>query len=1284
MASSEIWIAPLVERLLNHYLDGPTSETCLEDDGSNLRFADNSPHSALIVKWTEDDRSPMPNLTDTNTQIQAILARESLEEYRRDYPDQPLIKDGMRGYTINLLDFELVFEYTTSEPKLHLYVKRFSIAWDKSRFKGPPQGRTIRNKPEMYDLMHSALQKAKSRETATTDSAGNGNRSDESIKSQDGETDGLNDSQNQLMSQLPPKQPVELFASAFATAKTLLGSLKPPARPAQDSQQKKDNDTNVVASGRDHPALGGATKQPNINRCAARIDELSAGSLVFDPGLNGNAIVKEFDQTDIDTAGKVTAKSGIGKAPFETKTQERALTDYNKEPDHELNKEAVPSQIVQKNHLERVDTIVETLTDVHTSNADPWDGMTEIRKEDITIPKDQAKLLDEQAKLCWLPPAPDQGYPQPNVPPLLLQQWNEIAFQRSIRAEERRIKELEALELHGSRPSSSGATSSSDSAYETPSGDRIEWSQSPRRGRDLPADSSPPEAGQVERPAMDKSNGGNCPLDQPPHDVEQERRTNVHQEISHEQQELEPLPEGARESHRSIAIPTQLRLQASGEPLPQLDDGDDRIHLQEPQVEFDRMSEDSVMDTSVPRPLGVDPSQSEQEVGSSDPSLPGLSTQVQVQVMETPAAHLVRFRQLTQSTGGASQESQQPGQSSSPAAKSSSQSRICNTYHSNDEAKNHTAQDMSNSTQPHGTAESSELNIMETQLSGGEWSFPGTTPSNSGQVLNSSGTRDREPSVFITASPGHAEESSNPFSSYREAHPSLQTDDGNGTSTGFPSPTQVTPTRHRMPRLKRGASEIERERTPPSKRPKMACSEGGDSVQELAFNVISRRETYINRSAEHAEAQKVYEKFRSDYPDYDGDFNHFAMLCSKLQALRAKGQFQRSFLWDDFVIMHLKEYERYLHQIAAADVKILEYENFFASYILRPSYKKRSLTAKGIEISAAQHDRLSAAGVPAIPRHETNTSFTGSLVDRFSNFHTRSFGPETPGSQSAITVDQLTWSPSPASLREPIRDSSAESRHMVEELLDMEPTPTKVNRSHDPTSNSPSEAMADRLERHTPRHLDTLQRGNRMVEEEEPHNTQATPKVTRSRHVHDIPNQTNPSLARKSLEPQVTSGVPPSSDVNREDDDERSIPETISNNDEVEQGSMDEIHENASVELGDDETSATPAVDQSDVAGSDAVSEADSFDEDWVGWHCRRLQSTGPFWSDDPNTPFKVLARADANVRSELLRRGMARFPVDERGVIQPLVDYPPMVSLRDLLDGPAPSPTRPSDEPQS
>ncbi|GFF27623.1 hypothetical protein IFM58399_01747 [Aspergillus lentulus] len=1281
MASSDIWVAPLVERLLNHYLNGPKSETCVEDDGSNLRFADNSPHSALIVEWTEDDRSPMPNLTDTKTQIQAILARESLEEYGRDYPDQPLSK-VMRGHTINLLDFELVFEYTTSEPKLHLYVKRFSIAWDKSRFKGPPQGKIIRKKPEVYDLMRSALRKAKSRETATTDSAGNGNHSDESIKSQDGETDGMNDSQNQLMSQMPPKQPVELFATAFASAKTLLGSLKPSARLAQDSQGKKDNGPNIAASGRGHHAPVEATKEPNINRCAAHIDELSAGPLVVGPGQNGKATVKEPDQTDADTAGKVSAKIGSGKAHFNTNTQERALTDHNKEPEDVLNKEGVPSQIVQKNHLEQVEPIVKTLpTDVHTSNADPWDGMTEIRKEDITIPKDQAKLLDEQAKLCWLPPAPGQGYPQPNVPPLLLQQWNEIALQRSIRADERRTKELETLELHGSRPSSSGATSSTDSAYETPSGDRIEWSQSPPRRRDLPADSSPPEARPVERPDMDKGDGGNGPSDQPPHKVEEDRRTNVHQEISHEQEELDHLPEGARESHESIALPTELRLQASGETLPRFADGDDRIHLQEPQVEFDRMSEDSVMDTSVPRPLGVDPSQSEQELGSSDPSLPGLSTQMQVQVMETPAAHLVRFRQLTQSTGGASQESQQPGQSSSPAAKSSSQSRICNTYRSNDEAKGHTSQDMSNSTQPHGSAEPSEVNIMETQLSGGEWSFPGTTPSNSAQALNASGQREPEPSVLITASPGHAEESSNPFSSYRQAHSSMQTDDGNGTSTGFPSPTQVTPTRHPVPQLKRRLSEIDMEQTPPSKRPRMACSEDSDSVQELAFNVISRRETYINRSAEHAEAQKVYEKFRSDYPDYDGDFNHFAMLCSKLQALRAKGHFQRSFLWDDFVIMHLKEYAGYLNQIAAADVKTLEYENFFGSYVLRPSYKKRSLTAKGIEISAAQHEPSSGASVSAVPRHETNTSFTGSLVDRFSNFHTRSLGPETPASQSASTVDQLTWGTSPASPREPIRDSSARSRRMVEGPHDMEPTPTKVTRSHDRTPNSPSEAKADRLERPTPRHRDALLRGNHMVEEEEPHDTEVTPKVTRSHHVHDIPNQTTPSPARNFLEQQVITGDP-SSGVNREDDETRSIPETIVNNDEVEQGSTDGTHENASVELGEDRRSTAPAADQSD-AESDAVSEADSFDEDWVGWHCRRLQSTGPFWSDDPNTPFKVLARADANVRSELLRRGMARFPVDERGVIQPLVAYPPMVSLRDLLDGPAPSPVRPSDEPQ-
>ncbi|KAF7159544.1 hypothetical protein CNMCM6106_006801 [Aspergillus hiratsukae] len=1280
MASSEIWIAPLLERSLNNYLDGSKSETSLEDDGSNLRFADNSPHSALIVQWTEDNGSPMPNLTDTKTQIQAILTRESLEEYHRDYPDLPL-KDGMRGYTINLLDFELVFEYTTSEPNVHLYVKRFSIAWDKRRFKGPPQGRIVRNKAEVYQLMRSASQMAKSRETATADSAVDGNRSDDSIKSQDGETDRMDDSQNQFMSQMPAKRPVELIAGAVATGKMLLSSLIPSARPAQDSQPKRNNETGAVASERDRLALEEATEQPNINGCAAHIDELSAGSLVVDPGRNGNATVRKSDQADTDTAGEVPAKTGSGTAPFNAETEERALTDCNKEPGHELSKEEVPSQVVQKGPLEQVDPVVETIpTDDYTSNADPWGGMTEIRKEDITIPKDQAKLLEEQARLCWLPPA--SGVPQPNVPPLLLQQWNEIALQRSLQAEERRNKELEALELHGSRPSSSGVTSSSDSAYETPSGDRIEWSPSPRRGQDLPADSSPPEARPIERPTMNENNGGNDSLTQPPHDVEEERQTNDHQEIPHEQEDLGTLPEGARESPKSIALTTESGLRVSGESLPQLDEGDNRIQLQEPQVEFDRMSEDSVMDTSIPRPLGVDPSQSEQEIGSSDPSLPGLSTQVQVQVMETPAAHLVRFRQLTQSTGGASQESPQPGQPSSPVAKSSSQSRICNTYRSNDEAKQHASQDMSNSTQPHGTAESSEVNIMETQLSGGEWSFSGTTSSNSAHVLNSSGPRDREPSVFITGSPGQAEESSNPFSSYREAPSVMQTDDGNEISTGFPSPTQVTPPRHRMPLLKRGASGIDMERTPPSKRPRMACSEGGDFVQGLAFEVISRRETYINRSAEHAEALKVYEKFRSDYPDYDGDFDHFAMLCSKLQALRAKGHFRRSFLWDDFVIMHLQEYERYLNQLEAAEVKTLEYEDFFASYILRPSYKKRSLTAKGIEIVAAQQDPSSAAGVPAIPRHETNTSFTGSLVDRFSNFHARSTGPETPGSRSAAIVD-LTSSPSPAPLKTPSRDTSAKSRRMVEEPLDMEPTPTKIIPSHNPTPGSPSKAIADRLEwSPTPSplrksHRDTLEKGHRKVEE--PHDMEVTPKVTRSHDlVHNTPKQTNPSLASVCLEPQVTRRVPTSPDVNREDDDGRSIPETNPSNDEVEEGSMDETHEIASVELGDDEPSTAPAADQSD-AGSDAVSEADSFDEDWVGWHCRRLQSTGPFWSDDPNTPFKVLARADANVKSELLRRGMARLPVDERGVIQPLVDYPPVVSLRDLLDGPAPSPTPPS-----
>jgi hypothetical protein len=62
MASSEIWIVPLIERLLNQYLDGSKSETSLEDDGSNLRFADNSPHSALIVEVSKPNSIPIERL----------------------------------------------------------------------------------------------------------------------------------------------------------------------------------------------------------------------------------------------------------------------------------------------------------------------------------------------------------------------------------------------------------------------------------------------------------------------------------------------------------------------------------------------------------------------------------------------------------------------------------------------------------------------------------------------------------------------------------------------------------------------------------------------------------------------------------------------------------------------------------------------------------------------------------------------------------------------------------------------------------------------------------------------------------------------------------------------------------------------------------------------------------------------------------------------------------------------------------------------------------------------
>ncbi|KAL2000575.1 hypothetical protein VTN02DRAFT_2891 [Thermoascus thermophilus] len=300
-------------------------------------------------------------------------------------------------------------------------------------------------------------------------------------------------------------------------------------------------------------------------------------------------------------------------------------------------------------------------------------------------------------------------------------------------------------------------------------------------------------------------------------------------------------------------------------------------------------------------------------------------------------------------------------------------------------------------------------------------------------------------------------------------------------------------------------------------------------------------------------------------------------MCAKLQALRAKGQMQRSILWDDFVIRHLLDYPHYLRECVAEVEEPQQYEDYFRFNISKPSYKKRTLKPTDVEISAALAPTVgtSFSSNQAAVRTEPNISFTGSLVNRLSRLHTFS-PPDAPPSKDFVSLDRM-----------PTSTPSAAGQKTGDDLL-------------------PRESAED------------------------PDETKDGSDVEPEPSIHDT---------------EVEEEDATKSDDHESDDD----------NDNSE--NIDGYHDTASVDLGDQEDTthrATPAS-----PGDDVETNVDN------GGEGERTSAVPepppprePLWSDSPNTPFKIWARADQNVFTERRRRGGAIMPTDDRGVIRPPV-YP-------------------------
>lgn len=941
----------------------------------------------------------------------------------------------------------------------------------------------------------------------------------------------------------------------------------------------------------------------------------------------------------VDAPSQLVGDKGITESERDSSTKKRQRTDATREqwpspaePGDLLHETTETSQLATQN----LNANPGPIQHPQLARVDPWQGLLSIPASEVNISKDQAELLD--TKICWIPPVLGETMPLGHVPPLLLEQWNSIAQRRHQLA-----KEAKAVSEQPPSPTQDTVMSSisEDSEFDERS---YSWSGSPVQTRfetRLPADSSPVRQPSFTREKPTPDDRGHQPGLEPNKDDSEE--ANGSHNASHTEKyntgvilnaPQASAPKGSppveeRNANAGEARPlTQVSLNEpeqrgtdvdkhgpSEAPESQGTDQPQSLSKQRPSTRSKspesgiesyndnsgNESDESVMDTSVPLGLGenwVDPTQStqaEEEMTSSGPSLPA-EKEEHVQVAVTPVVDTDRLHHSKPHQEQAELEPSKRQLPSSQANKTSSQSRILSTYphhgrYENSKSSHEGADSSSTCSEP----VSLRVDVAGTQTqnsSSNELSQNATQSQDI--VLDSSAPAQRHQDLFLLGPQSALEPSILQFASPHDPAPSQPSEPtqnsmkGNLSLDGSMSSPQVSPTR------RWNAGVVDQDQSP-SRSPRDLPHEC-ESASEALLNtqsaaLVARRLSHIGNPEKVAQAKEVYKRFCDDYTVYDGGFAHFAEMCSKLQAVRAQGQLQRSFLWDDFIIMHLKHYHCHIEERASQESESLSYEDYFSLNFTNPVYRKRSLAMHGIALAASQfipsekatlfassqvHPDQSLAQVKA-----TSPSFTTSLVDKLSNLHAHSFNEVVESS-----LPDADACPTPDAMR-----SRASSVAVM-------PGETEVDSNE--VTNIPTCSM-DKYEEKVKPVLSSFK--SCIVQ-----NSQM-----------DIGN------------------------ANHQDDaDDVSMGE-------VEESDLEDTrHETASIELGDDTFISPAAPSRTRVTEPEPESE----DENWFV-SLRRMHPTGPVWSDDPHTPFKRWAEADQNLLSERLRRGGAKILLDEKGVIR-------------------------------
>ncbi|OJD18129.1 hypothetical protein AJ78_01847 [Emergomyces pasteurianus Ep9510] len=977
------WIVPLVEAALCSWVGQPLPDELalrnplkLVDDDSNLRVLVRDQKIAQVARWSPASAPIRGTLSDSVTTISSIFSKDSTERYRNKTRKQ--VNKNTRGALIKINEFEIVISYVrTHTPEITLYILDFRVeGCEGSGVFGKPVDITCHSgissmaqrcskKYNSQRNSHAAPNREAQKVDAFTDSDSDSDASslesqacvsnsplscEEQFKSQVLNCQGMKKSRAPPRNDTaPPKKNASLLLSAL-TSKPV------PARPSQP-----------IPSGQEEPGEQRKSHKPLSREIHVDIDQIGFATQLLPSFEKAPFLDEKINSNDDGGADSLAqSKSLVARTPRKCISDAKLSPSSSKECETTtvicddqrkdinirhmatgggMRQPTRPDVGTLKSRTKPVDdpgsrSPLETpkptagnggmaanspKTDIEAGREDPWKNMTRIRRRDVTIPKDQAELIEK--KESWVPPEPGKQAPQAHVPIHLLQKWNEMHCRRP------------STENSSANPApqSTNEEDNSDTDLLKSSPERelsdSDWpatSRSPSSSHLVPQDSSPPDLGNTRlsrtfSATKDLNNTGTVT-------AENENDLECGSDISptlHNPSTFDttaPIEDEGIETELETEAPDCLRNMSQGNG--EIDDEEVTSSGASPsppnKISFTEVEQTPYvqagkrgMTTHSPN-VDRESSQRYNKV-SSDPLIPSTYDFRHLNVHPEPSAC-----------------------TSEEATKSSAQSsHLASTRGRN-------LLECSSMDDDESMAERQLVSDLDEYTQSTHWEYLDV------------------PKTVHT--PGTAINVDKPLSS--SADLSLPQIEVNSTSLiiGKRKRREISPKSSNSAKQ----AKISKSQTP--RQDKFSYM-----AEPMEYRPIGpeRRQSYFGNDVSLSKTEGVYNRFKKTYPDYIGSLDHFKQACSKLQCLRDQKSMQRSFLWDDFIVRYPAHILQ--HREPGKTSPTVSYESHFQKEVTKPRCRKRNLTARDLELVMAERENEDKTS--PTPDHRRRSFSSSLLVD---------------------------------------------------------------------------------------------------------------------------------------------------------------------------------------------------------------------------------------------------------------------------------------------------------------